>query len=305
MTSYGKHQTQQLSFAMKRRDFIKMSIAGSVVVGHGFAWGGSAESVALLLEAAHFQAKGGWVLDQQFMDTMGSGFLLAHGLGRPVADAVAQVRFPETGTYRLWVRTRDWVAPWKTPGTPRSKRAQGTPGIFKVLIDGKAVKTTFGDREAEWHWQDGGTVAIGNKDAEIALHDLTGFEGRCAGIFLTKAMGFIPPNGGEALQAFRRAWYGYAEEPEVVGNYDLVVVGGGMAGTCAAVMAARLGATVAFIQDRPVVGGNNSSEVRVWLQGAKGGPRVPKLGKVLAEFEQKKWAHYGEDNQAGRLREDG
>lgn len=283
---------------MKRRDFIKTSIATSVVVGHRFTWAGSAKSPALLLEAAQFQVKGGWVLDQQFMDQMGSGFLLAHGLGRPVADAVAKVSFPETGTYRLWVRTRDWVAPWKTPDTPKSKRAQGAPGIFKVLINGKPVETTFGKRNAEWHWQDGGSIEITEKDVELSLHDLTGFAGRCAGVFLTKDSVLVPPNKGEALQAFRREWHGYSKEPEEAGNYELVVVGGGMAGTCAAVKAARLGVRVAFIQDRPVVGGNNSSEVRVWLQGAKGGPRVKKLGHVLAEFEQKKWAHYGEENQA-------
>ena len=283
---------------MKRREFIKTFVAAGIVAGHRFTWAGSTTSPALLMEAAQFQEKGGWVLDQQFMDQMGSGFLLAHGLGTPVPNAVAKVQFPETGIYRLWVRTRDWIAPWKTPDTPKSKRAQGTPGIFQVLINGKAVGTTFGNHKAEWHWQDGGRIVIKEKNAEIALHDLTGFEGRCAGIFLTKDTTLIPPDEGEALQTFRHAWHRYAEKPRAAGNYELVVVGGGMAGTCAAVKAARLGVKVAFIQDRPVIGGNNSSEVRVWLQGAKGGPRVKKLGSVLAAFEQKKWAHYGEDNQA-------
>jgi hypothetical protein len=46
------------------------------------------------------------------------------------------------------------------------------------------------------------------------------------------------------------------------------VVGGGLAGVCAAVAAARLGATVALINNRPVLGGNSSSEVRVWVCGA-------------------------------------
>ncbi len=49
---------------------------------------------------------------------------------------------------------------------------------------------------------------------------------------------------------------------------DLVVVGGGLAGLCAAVTAARAGAEVALIQDRPVLGGNASSEVRLWALGA-------------------------------------
>lgn len=49
---------------------------------------------------------------------------------------------------------------------------------------------------------------------------------------------------------------------------DLTVVGGGLAGVCAAIAAARQGATVALVQNRPVLGGNSSSEVRVWVCGA-------------------------------------
>lgn len=49
---------------------------------------------------------------------------------------------------------------------------------------------------------------------------------------------------------------------------DVVVVGGGMAGVCASIAAARNGATVALIQDRSVLGGNASSEVRMHICGA-------------------------------------
>ncbi|MBM4155421.1 MAG: FAD-dependent oxidoreductase [Lentisphaerae bacterium] len=49
---------------------------------------------------------------------------------------------------------------------------------------------------------------------------------------------------------------------------DLVVVGGGLAGTCCAIAAARAGIRVVLIQDRPVLGGNASSEVRLWALGA-------------------------------------
>lgn len=49
---------------------------------------------------------------------------------------------------------------------------------------------------------------------------------------------------------------------------DLVVVGGGLAGTCAAITAARTGLRVVLVQDRPVLGGNSSSEVRLWILGA-------------------------------------
>ncbi|ALP35547.1 pyridine nucleotide-disulfide oxidoreductase [Paenibacillus sp. IHB B 3084] len=49
---------------------------------------------------------------------------------------------------------------------------------------------------------------------------------------------------------------------------DITVAGGGLAGVCAAVASARLGQTVALVQNRPVLGGNSSSEVRVWVCGA-------------------------------------
>lgn len=51
-------------------------------------------------------------------------------------------------------------------------------------------------------------------------------------------------------------------------DFDLVVVGGGLAGTCAAISAARQGLKTALVQDRPVLGGNASSEVRLWILGA-------------------------------------
>ena len=51
---------------------------------------------------------------------------------------------------------------------------------------------------------------------------------------------------------------------------DFVVVGGGMAGLCAAVAAARNGAKTVIIQDRPMFGGNASSEIRMWICGAHG-----------------------------------
>jgi len=63
------------------------------------------------IEAESFAETGGWVVDQQFMDLMGSPYLLAHGLGVPVPDATTEITLPMAGEYRVWVRTRDWVAP--------------------------------------------------------------------------------------------------------------------------------------------------------------------------------------------------
>lgn len=53
-------------------------------------------------------------------------------------------------------------------------------------------------------------------------------------------------------------------------RFDFCVVGGGLAGMCAAIAAARHGTKVALIQERPVLGGNASSEMRMWVCGASG-----------------------------------
>ena len=49
----------------------------------------------ILVEAESFADVGGWTVDAQFMDQMGSPYLLAHGLGKPVAPAETTVTFPE------------------------------------------------------------------------------------------------------------------------------------------------------------------------------------------------------------------
>lgn len=62
------------------------------------------------------------------------------------------------------------------------------------------------------------------------------------------------------------------------------MVGGGIAGICAATAAARLGCKVALVNDRPVLGGNNSSEIRVHLGGTiEVGPNKG-LGRMIREF---------------------
>lgn len=58
-------------------------------------------------------------------------------------------------------------------------------------------------------------------------------------------------------------------------SVDICVVGGGMAGMCAAIAAARHGSKVALVHDRTVFGGNASSEIRMWVCGAQGLDRSP------------------------------
>ena len=249
----------------------------------------------ILVEAEGFADIGGWVIDPQFMDLMGSPYLLAHGLGVPVKDAKTEVSIPEAGSYKVWVRTKDWVAQWEAPGTP---------GKFQILINGKALKTTFGTVGAQWHWQDGGKIDLPQGDLKLTLHDLTGFEGRCDAIVFSRDPSFTPPNKEPEMSVFRRKYLGHPDKPEPAGEFDLVVTGGGIGGTCAAVTAARLGLKVALIQDRPVLGGNNSSEVRVWLQGGRSKKPWPRVGDVVAELETDNRAHYGPTNTAELYEDD-
>lgn len=259
---------------INRRQFIGWGGAGAL----GLLAAGPARAAAseefLFLEAEGFQRHGGWELDQQSMDVMGSPYLLAHGLGIPVADAVAEVEFPAPGAYRVWVRTRDWVAPWNAPGAP---------GKFQLLINGAPLAEVFGTRGADWHWHDGGMVEVGRR-ATVALRDLTGFEGRCEAVLFCRDPGFQPENDVAALARFRRRLLGLPEEPGDGGSHDLVVVGGGLAGICAALSAARQGLSVALIQDRPVLGGNASSEVRVWPEGRTHVEPLPHVGDIVREL---------------------
>jgi len=229
----------------------------------------------IFIEAESFSNRGGWVVDQQVMDIMGSSYMLAHGLGVPVEDAQNIINVQAKGNYRVWVRTRNWVAPWKV---------EGATGRFQLLIDNEALDVTFGTEGEEWHWQDGGSVRLKPGKTRISLHDLTGFEGRCDAVILTTDHNLRPPNELEALANFRRKHLGFPDEPEDAGEYDLVVVGGGMAGICAAVSAARLGCSVALIQNRPVLGGNNSSEVRVGLSGLIYQKPYMNLGSLVDEI---------------------
>lgn len=251
---------------------MRNAIVGMIL---SIALAGFAQAATVLVEAESFAGRGGWVVDQQSIEVMGSPYLLAHGLGKPVADATTTVTLPEPGRYRVFVRTKDWVARWNAPGTP---------GRFQLLIDGRPLDETFGTKNADWFWHNGGTVFIDKRQVTLRLKDLTGFEGRCDAIVLSNDPDFRPPNALPALTVFRRKLLGLSDKPQPAGRFDLVVVGGGTAGCCTAISAARLGLNVALIQNRPVLGGNSSSEVRVWIQGGVFREPYPVLGEIVEQL---------------------
>lgn len=208
----------------------------------------------ILVEAESFSEKGGWVVDPQFVEQMGSPYLLAHGLGNPVADATTTISVPEKGNYHVWARTRNWA-----PGNWEA------PGRFVIAVNGTELSTTLGTEDG-WAWQYAGKISLKDTVAEITLRDLTGFEGRCDAVYLSTDKATLP-NGPEELAAWRKEILSMNDVPLLKESFDLVVVGGGIAGCAASVAAAQQGLKVALVQDRPVLGGNASSEIRVHTEG--------------------------------------
>ncbi len=149
----------------------------------------------ILVEAESFTDKGGWILDQQFMDQMGSPYLNAHGMGVPVKDASTTVLFPETGTYHIYVRTFNWTSPWYN--------GEGA-GKFKLGIAGRKLPAVLGASGNQWEWQYAGSANIKNKETVITLHDLTGFNGRCDAVYFTTEKGKIPPSEIGESASFRK-----------------------------------------------------------------------------------------------------
>src|SRR3990172_7979138 len=157
------------------------------------------------LETERFDDRGGWTNDAQFIDQIGSPYLMAIGLGEPVEDAVTTFTLPGPGRYRLWARTKDWVP-------------EHHPGRFRILLNGRPVDPLFGESgQTGWQWEDGG------------VHELTGYYGRCDVIVLSDDPQWIPPADREALAAFRERFGGVSREVDQMGPYDVVVVGGGLA----------------------------------------------------------------------------
>ena len=265
--------------------------------------------ISLRYRLSEFETFGGWTVDAQFIDQMGSAYLLAHGLGVPVADATGTLSVEKVEKLRVWVRTRDWC---------------GGAGCFVVKI-GDWTSKELGVGESEWHWEDCGVVELPEGEVEIRLHDLTGFEGRCAGVALTdvdftadalhaqmgtKSFAFAPRNtaDGKSISSqinasseplARQSLPSAAKQPgegkvvspkfcareaTAVNDYGFVVVGGGYAGLCAAVAAARQGVKTCLVHDRPVFGGNGSNEVRVGPIGRVGLKPFPRNSDLAYEL---------------------
>ena len=134
---------------------------------------------------------------------MGSPYLLAHGLGEPVTDATTVVEVAAPGSYHVWVRAKDWVP-------------SHHPGRFEVVVGGRPLPLEFGADGKDWSWEYGGTVYLQVGPLDVALSDLTGFDGRCdaAVLYAARVAGVhrvFKLGGAQAIAAMA---YGTASVPK-------------------------------------------------------------------------------------------
>ena len=211
----------------------------------------------LWLDAEDAVEKGGWKADTQFVHLMGGSCLLAADEpGIPVADACFAAEVPEAGRYRAWVRDRNWMR-------------QYSPGTFQLVVNGENNGRVLGAMPSDaWIWEIAGDYDLKEGSVKIALHDMTGYFGRCAGILLTTDMDYVPPREVDRLLKERARIRGYRQDTVFGGDYDVIVAGGGPGGVPAAIASARLGARTLLLQDRSMLGGNGSREIGITFDGA-------------------------------------
>lgn len=235
----------------------------------------SVAQAGLFLETESFKDLGGWVVDPHSMKHMGSSYIMAHGYGTPVANAKTTFNVPKSGAYTVYARTRDWTAVWKR-GT--------SAGRFQILVNGIELPKVLGTNGEKWDWQKAGTVELAEGKATIELKDLTGFNGRCDAVYLSADPADVPESNNDKLVEFRHKATG-VQIRDSKDSFDLIVVGGGMSGIGAALAAERTGSKVLLLQDREVLGGCNSSEIRVGLGGHVNVAPYPNLGNTVREIQ--------------------
>lgn len=263
-----------------RKDFLLAAAVACLVMADGFSTPVRAESIVpgsleelarfhkhptenkmvvdgfLWVEAEDFSDYGKWRLDTQFVHKMGSAYLLAGGIGDPIGTASTQIQVPEAGTWRVWVRTRNWLKGF-------------APGRFTVAVDGHRSGNVLGAGEPEvWAWESAGDFDLSAEAVSLELIDLSGAFARCDALILTRDLGYVPPDDLFACEQERVRLSGLSQAVSDEGCFDVVVVGAGSSGMGAAIAAARTGARTALVHDRPVLGGNASSELGVIIVGA-------------------------------------
>ena len=228
----------------------------------GFVW----------LEAEDFAEKGDWCVDTQFTHKMGSAYLICPGIDKPTAHpAVATVAVPEAGDWTVWARTKDWLPEF-------------SPGKFALVVNGKESSVLGASRRDGWHWEKVGVFTLAAGDCKVSLKDLSGAYARCDAIVFSRDAAYCPPDEATALEKERARLGGQSLDVAEAGSFDVVVVGAGPGGMGASLGAVRNGAKVALVFDRPVAGGNASTECGIGFDGASLGKQNARESGVVEEI---------------------
>ena len=243
------------------------------------------------LDSTDFKELGGWALDSQFSRLMGSPYLLAiEQPGVPVDDAKIDFEWKGEKKARVWVRTKNWYFPY-------------APGVFKIKVNDVMSETMLGDSPThEWFWHLAGDFDLEQGKATLSLCDQSGYFGRAAAVLVTDDMDFVPPRPVDEYKNLRAKLMGKDIETKTnYGTFDVVVCGAGPAGIPAAIAAARHGAKVLLISNRPVIGGNGSVEMGVSFDGASSRQPNAREGGIAEEIvrrffrDEKHWGYVLED----------
>ncbi len=232
-----------------------------------------AKPTEIWIDTLSFRSKGGWKEDTQFVHLMGSSYLMAaDDVGVPVEDAVTTFNLPKTGRYRIWVRDRNWMREY-------------SPGKFTLLVNGASSGLVLGAMPSDrWIWEIAGDFDLTEGENTLALHDLTGYFGRCSSVLITEDFDYVPPRETDRLQRERARIFGLPADILDGGDYEIIVAGGGPGGVPAAVAAARGGHRVLLIHDRPILGGNASGEIGIPSFGAEVGHPRAREGGIAEEL---------------------
>ncbi len=207
------------------------------------------------IDALAFENKGGFIPDTQFVREMGQGYLLANGVGEPVAPASTSFEVNEDGKYRIYIRTKNW-------------NNEYTPDGIVVSVDGNESEHICAEMHSlGWYFEIAGDFELSKGRHIIEVSDTKGWFGRFAAVIITNDFDFTP--SPEIKKMHRQRWEMLGGKPDTqhLGDFDFAVVGGGVAGVVTAIAAARYGLKVAFVNDRPVLGGNGSDEAHISLDG--------------------------------------
>ena len=194
----------------------------------------------LWVEAESFADYGAWRLDTQFTHKMGSAYLIAPGVCKPIGSAKTTLSVPRAGTWHAWVRTKDWLPEF-------------SPGRFALTVNGRQSGPLGASKREGWRWEKAGAFELPQGDVSVSLDDLSGAFARCDAVLFTTDAAYVPPDDADGVAAARARFAGETDVVNDGGEYDVVVVGAGTAGMGAALAATRTGARTALVHDRPLL----------------------------------------------------